>query len=125
MKNQERAYSILEPNIYEFLSWDMDLIVACLNIVRQRLHEIMNISNRHFEFDLIALGNPHGTEYPVIGIYTKDKTEFEKLPDFDNLNELVNKWIEKVGIDTIQRESKEIESITWEQLKLMSVYPQH
>jgi hypothetical protein len=103
----------------------MDLIVASLNVVGRNLQEIINISYEQFEFDLIALKNPHGTEYPVIGIYTKDKTEFEKVPDFDQLNELVNQWIEKVGIDTIQRESKEIESITWEQLKLMSVYPQH
>ncbi len=123
MEKEPREYKIIEPPIYEALDWEMDLIVSCLEVIRQKLPEKLNNFPAGSEYDLVSLENPHGPAYPVIGIRLKSDNEFEELPDFLDLYDLVEKWIMEIGIDKIKRESKEFETPTWEQLKTFGHYP--
>ncbi len=118
MKQEHRGYQIVEPPIYATLNWNMDLIVSCLEVIRQKLPEKFNQFPSSLEYDLVSLETPHGSPYPVIGIHTKQEKDFENF-----LFELVENWITDIDVEKLKQESKELEIITWKELKAIGHYP--
>jgi len=116
-QKQNQGYTIIEPPIYEQLNWDMDSIVSCLEVIRIKLPELFNEFPDSIKYELFSLKNPHGKPYPVIGLLAKKQDDLNKITDFLDLNELVEIWINKIGIDVIKKKSKKLNVISWETLK--------
>ena len=116
-EKKPRGYGIIEPAIYEELNWDMDFIILCLEIIRTKLPDLFSEFPQSVKYELISLGNPFGEPYPVIGLYSDNSKDFEKIPEFLDLDERVEIWLNEIGIETIKKEAKKIKTISWETLK--------
>jgi hypothetical protein len=112
-----RGYGIIEPAIYEKLNWNMDLIVSCLEIIRTKLPELFSEFPKGVKYELIPLGNPFGEPYPVIGLYSDNPKDLEEVPEFLDLDEKVDIWLNKIGIETIKKDAEKIKTVNWETLK--------
>ncbi|TDQ25725.1 hypothetical protein [Tenacibaculum caenipelagi] len=117
-----RGYKIIEPAIYEELNWNMDSIVSCLEIIRTKLPELFTEFPKSIKYEIIPLGNPFGEPYPVIGLYSDNLEDLKKIPDFLDLDEEVEIWLNKIGIETIRKESEKIKVMSWETLKNINTY---
>jgi hypothetical protein len=116
-ETKKRGYGIIEPAIYEELNWNMDSIVACLEIIRIKLPELLKEFPESIKYELIPLENPFGESYPVIGYYTENPEDFNKILELLDLDEEIEIWLNKIGIETIKRESEKIKTMSWETLK--------
>ncbi|WP_040254255.1 hypothetical protein [Psychroserpens mesophilus] len=116
MKNP-RGYGIIEPAIYEELNWNMDFIVSCLEIIRTKLPELFSEFPKSVKYELISLENPFGEPYPVIGLYSDNPKDLKEIPEFLDLDERTEIWLNNIGIETIKNEAKKIKTISWETLK--------
>jgi len=116
-EKKPRGYGIIEPPIYEDLNWNMDSIVSCLEIIRIKLPELFPQFPKSIKYEIIPLGNPFGESYPVIGFYSDNPKDLEKVPEFLDLDEEVEMWLNKIGIETIKKESENIKTVSWELLK--------
>jgi len=112
-----RGYGIIEPAIYEELNWDMGLIVSCLEVIRNEMPELFSELPKSVQYELIPLGNPFGEPYPVIGLYSDIPNDYKKIPEFLDLDERVENWLNKIGIETIKKKAKTIKTVSWETLK--------
>jgi hypothetical protein len=115
----KKGYTIVEPDIYEKLNWDMDLIISCLDIIRKKMSIILNIQNENIEYDLIALTNFLGQSYPVIGIYNLDPKEYEWI----DIDEITNNWIKNYDVEAIIKDSINNKTINWVELQKLGTYP--
>lgn len=116
-EKKPRGYAIIEPAIYEELNWNMDSIVSCLEIIRTKLPELFVGFPKSIKYEIIPLGNPFGEPYPVIGLYSDNSEDLKKIPDFLDLDEEVEIWLNKIGIETIRKEAEKIKVMSWETLK--------
>ena len=116
-EKRQRGYGIIEPPIYEELNWNMDFIVSCLEIIRIKLHELFSEFPNSIKYELIPLENPFGEAYPVIGLYSDNPKDLEKIPEFLDLDEQVEIWLDKIGIETIKKDAEKIKTVNWETLK--------
>ena len=116
-EKKTRGYGIIEPAIYEELNWNMDSIVSCLEIIRTKLPELFTEFPKSIKYEIIPLGNPFGEPYPVIGLYSDNPEDLKKIPDFFDLDEEIEIWLNKIGIETIRKESEKIKVMSWETLK--------
>ena len=116
-EKKQRGYGIIEPPIYEELNWDMELIMSCLEFIRTKLPELFSEFPQGVKYELIPLENPFGEAYPVIGLYSDNPKDLEKLPEFLDLDEQVGIWLNEIGIEGIKKESKKIKTMNWETLK--------
>ena len=121
--NQEKGYLIVEPPIHEELNWDMDLIIKCLEVIRNLIPKKFVEFPESLEYDLLAMTNFTGSTYPVIGIYSRNKNDFKDIPDFNDLFDIIEKWIKEIGLEHIKREALKTKVISWESLKEMKTYP--
>src|SRR5690606_25090668 len=115
-EKKPRGYGIIEPAIYEELNWNMDSIVSCLEIIRIKLPELFSEFPKSIKYELIPLGNPFGEPYPVIGLYSDNPKDLKKIPEFLDLDEQVQIWLNKIGIETIKNDAKKIKTVDWETL---------
>jgi len=122
--NIERGYTLLEPEIYEKLNWDLNLIVLCLEQIRTEIPAILNIETESIEFDLISVGNPHGENYPAIGIHMKPNFIHNIDLDIFKIEEKVEDWINEKGIDNLIQNTQIELTLSWDQLQEIGVYPQ-
>lgn len=119
----KRGYTIIEPPIYNLLNWDMDLIVACMEVLRYKIpHEFKKLPTL-LEYDLIALRSPHGPLYPVIGIHAPKEADLKRLPDYFELHESIEKWIQKMDLNILKYEANQQKVLTWAELLKQRVYP--
>lgn len=114
---KSRGYAIIEPEIYEELNWNMDMIMSCLEVIRRRMPELFSELPKSVQYELIPYGNPFGEPYPVIGIYSDIAADQKKIPGFIDLYERVENWLNKIEIATIKEEAQSIKVIDLEVLK--------
>jgi hypothetical protein len=115
-----RGYTLIEPDIYESLDWDLDIIVGCLNYIREKLPSILNVEKLNLEFDLIAMGNPHGPDYPVIGMHDLSNSFNIEL---DIIDQKVTDWVSELGIEELKKKVNNKPAISWEKLTEIRIYP--
>jgi hypothetical protein len=116
-----KGYSaLIEPEIYYPLEWDYDIIVRCLEVIRLALPEILAEGSESIEYDLVAVNNPFGSPYPVIGI--SDPCLLIKI-DWIEINNKVNRWFHDTGLDNIKSKAENIHHINWERLNIISTFP--
>jgi len=120
-----RGYNIIEPPIHKALGWDKDLIVACLEVIRLELPNYFPHFPDSIKYFLLPLHNPHGSPYPVIGAYSPNHDEAQQLPGFQELYDIVEKWVNEWGIDNIRREAEKIKILSWQQLKSIGHHPNY
>ncbi|WP_378411026.1 hypothetical protein [Rhodocytophaga aerolata] len=119
-----RNYTLIEPEIYSTLNWNLDLIVKCLEVIRSQMPQIISEDSASIEYDLLVVHNPHGPAYPGIGMYCPEKATFtrERYESFE-INTKINDWVQQTGITTILAKACEIEYIDWQQLTRLQTYP--
>ena len=120
-EKKPRGFGIIEPAIYEELNWNMDLIVSCLEVIRTQLPKLFTELPKSVKYEIIPFGNPFGESYPVIGLYSDNPKDLEKIPEFLDLDEQVDIWLKIIGIETIKQESKKIKVMSWETLKSKNI----
>jgi hypothetical protein len=111
-----RGYTLIEPAIYVELGCDLDLIVKCLEVLRLKMPQII-VEND--EYDLIAVGNPHGKSYPAIGWVSLSEVEL----DLHEVEDKVELFIQNIGLEKLIKESQTIDYIDWRILEVNKVYP--
>lgn len=117
----KKGYSIIiEPDIYEKLNWDLDLIISCLETIRIELPKLLQIDDENIQFDLFCMTNFLSQKSPVIGINGLNPEIYNWL----EIDEKVNDWIYKTGIERIISESFKNKYISWEKLIENGSYPE-
>lgn len=119
-----RGYTLLEPPIHGPLHWEMDTIVGCLEIIRRKLPEEFKQLPESLEYDLLAVENPFGPPYPAIGIHTSTVEDLKKIPDASDLHMMVEKWVERMGLDQLKAQASQLEILTWAELEKVQRYPE-
>ena len=124
-----RGYTLVEPDIYQALNWDADLITKSLEVIRQSFTSIIPESTIGVKCDLLAVTSPHnllpGPHYPAIGIHCADQAAeaaIDKL-DISNVETRFEVWIQALGIDTLKARAIQVASIDWNMLKDLGAYP--
>lgn len=119
-----RNYTLIEPEIYSTLNWNLDLIVKCLEVIRSQMPQIISEDSATIEYGLLVVHNPHRPAYPGIGMYCPEKAIFDQegYNSFE-INTKVNDWVQKTGITPILAKACEIEYIDWQQLTRLQTYP--
>ncbi|BDD06788.1 hypothetical protein [Aureibacter tunicatorum] len=120
---QRAYYEIIELPIYNELNWDMDLIIKCLEYLRLRISDKFSELPDTVEYDLLAMTSFTGGQYPVIGMYSENESDFDSVPSFSLMYELIEQWIDEIGIESLKKEALQIETIDWEDLKWYGSFP--
>lgn len=118
-------FTPLEPPIYELLSWDMDLIVRCLEVIRLELPslagDLMPVDPQVAIFPFQRATSPGGC-YPVLGVvqFTPDATA-----PYLAIEGRIRKWCSELGKDGLKNRAAEVSPPpTWLELKDCGCYPQ-
>ena len=114
---------MIEPNIDRRLNWNLDLIVKCLEVIRIQMPQIFSEGAAGVEYDLIAVGNPHGPPYPAIGVHCPKESDWNTLPDWPQIDEITNQSIEQTGLEILIEKTVDIDYINWDQLTRLKTYP--
>jgi hypothetical protein len=117
------GYSLLEPDIYTKLNWDLDLIVKCLELTRIQMPQIIPQGAAGIEYDLIAVGNHHGSPYPAIGMHWPKETDWNTVPDCQQVDDFVDQWVEQIGLDGLIEKAVNVKYIDWEKLMNRRTFP--
>ncbi|MCD0472272.1 hypothetical protein [Flavobacterium sp. JAS] len=122
-ENNRKAFMSIEPNIYDQLNSDYDLIVSCFEYLRGKIPTILNIDRDDIEVFLVSFCNFSGQYYPAIGI--RDKVDSKESVNFDffEIDEKVETWLANLGIENLKQKAKEIKSIDWKTLQELKEYP--
>jgi hypothetical protein len=113
-KNSNKGYTPIEPDIYDKLNWDYDLIVQCLEYIRNEIPNILKIEDNKVDVFLVSLCNFLGQNYPAIGI--RCKSNLKDLVDFDffEIDEKIETWLDSIGgVESLKQKSKGIKCIDW------------
>ena len=123
-ENIKKGYTPIEPDIYDKLNWDYDLIVLCLEYIRNEFSNIINLERGKADVFLASFHNFQGQNYPVIGIRSKSNlTEIINL-DYFEIEEKVENWLEELGgIESLKRKAENIKYIDWKTLETLGEYP--
>lgn len=122
-ENSIKGYTPIEPYIYDQLNWDYDLIVSCLEYIRNEIPAILNVDKNNIEVFLVSFSNFLGQKYSVIGIRTKENLiEIIDLDPFE-IEEKIENWIANLGIENLKQKAKDITYIDWKTLESLKEYP--
>ncbi|MEY8847219.1 hypothetical protein AB9K26_00230 [Psychroserpens sp. XS_ASV72] len=117
-KNKERrGYTIIEPPNNKMLHLNCDLWVAYLQVVCNNLPNLFKDFPESIKYEVLLLGNPYGAPYPAIGFYTDKPEDLEQIPNSLDFDEEVENWISEDKFNLFIEESKQLNSISWEELK--------
>lgn len=120
------GFQVIEPPIYEELSWNMENIMKALEYIRQRLPEYLIDFPSSAKYYLIHYGDFLGNSYPAIGIRCDEKSDSEKIPSFVELYDRIQVWINKeLTLERIILESKKIKILSWNELKEQNYFPEN
>ena len=121
-----KGYIPIEPDIYDTLNWDYDLIVLCLEFIRNEIPNIINIEPDKIEVFLVSFCNFIGQNYPAIGIRSKPKFEEAIKLDFFEIEEQIESWLTNIGgIEFLKENTKNIKGIDWKTLEELKEYPKY
>jgi hypothetical protein len=87
-------FLLIELDIYEDLDFDRYSIIQCLEVIRQKLPEIMGVNELEIETFITTDSNFLEQEYPLIGM--KFKGDIEKFSS-DEIEDKIFEWMEKNG----------------------------
>lgn len=118
-----RGYTLIEPDIHSKLNWDLDLIVKCLEVIRLHMPEIISKDIPGIEYDLIAVGNPHSPPYPAIGMYCPEETDLNSIPDWPQVDDRINQWVQQIGLSVLIEKAYDVKYIDWKGLIRMKAFP--
>jgi hypothetical protein len=117
-------FTPLEPPIYELLSWDMDAIMRCLEVIRRKLPELAgDLMPDAPEVAIFAMarGKFPGGSYPVLGVV--QYTEEASAP-YLAIEGRIRKWCSEVGKEGLTTRAAAVKTPTWAELKECGCYPQ-
>ncbi len=119
-----RNYTLIEPEIYITLNWNLDLIVKCLEVIRSQIPQIISDTSAGTEYDLLVVANPHGPAYPGIGMYCSKEAIFDQegYNSFE-INTKINEWVQQTGITSILAKACEVDYIDWQKLSTLQTFP--
>lgn len=112
---------VIEPHFYDDLNWDMEKIVRYLEFIRLNINDLFK--HKHSKYYIIEYGDFLGNSAPAIGVVNNDVKESK---DFDNFNDLYNRveeWVNLIGLDTIDKKSKELNVPKWKEILEIKYYP--
>jgi hypothetical protein len=118
-----RGYTLIVPDIHRKLNGDNGLIVKCLEVIRIQMPQILFRAAAGIEYDLISVGSPHGPPYPAIGIHCPTESDLVTLPDLTQIDEIINQWVEKTGLNQLREEALAVDYIDWTQLTTTGTFP--
>jgi hypothetical protein len=122
-ENNRKSFMPIEPDIYDQLNGDYDLIVSCLEYIRNEIPTILNLDNTTIEVFLSLYFNFLGQCYPVIGIRNKSDLIDTIKFDYFEIEEKVENWIANLGIENLKQNAKNITYIDWKILQNIKEYP--
>ncbi len=106
-ENLRKGFIPIEPDIYERLNWDYDLIVLCLEYIRNEIPNILKIDQDKVEVFLVSFSNFLGEAYPAIGIRNKFDLDETIILDFFEIDEKIEYWITNIcGIENLTQNAK-------------------
>lgn len=117
LSKAKRGYGIIEPDIYEELNNNLDLIVSCLDLICMELPKVLTDFPKTTKYTVLAVGNPYGSPYPAIGFYCDNPKDFDIIPDSYGFEEVVDNWLTKDKIEKIKLEMENHKTKSWEELK--------
>ena len=117
--NKSKGYTPIEPDIYEKLNWDNDLILLCLEYIGGEIPNILKIESDKIEVFLASFQNFLGQNYPAIGIRNKFEIQESVNLDFLEIDEKVDNWLINLGgIEELKEKTKNIKCIIdWKTLE--------
>jgi hypothetical protein len=122
-EDNNNGYIPIELDIYDSLNWDFDLIIKCLEYIRNEIPNILKIESDKIDVFLVSFHNFIGETYPSIGIRNKTGSEKIILEYFD-IEEEIEKWLSNFGgIEKLKLKSENIKCTDWETLKIEKEYP--
>lgn len=122
-ENNRKGCTPIEPNIYDQLNWDYDIIIPCLEYIRNEIPNILNVDCSTIEVFLISYSDFLGNRYPAIGIRDKSNlTEAINL-DYFEIEEKIETWLANLGIENLKQNAKNIKCIDWKTLEILREYP--
>ncbi|TPG45252.1 hypothetical protein [Flavobacterium pectinovorum] len=122
-ENNRKGFMPIEPNIYDHLNGDYDLIISCFEYIRGEIPTILNIDPDDIEVFLVSFCNFLGQYYPAIGIRNKTDSKKSLSFDFFEIDEKVENWLANFGIENLKQKATEIKSIDWKTLQDLQEYP--
>lgn len=122
--NSNKGFTPIEPDIYDKLNWDYDLIVLCLEYIRTEIHTILEVEGDKIDVFLISFSNFLGQSYPAIGIRNKSDEKESSNLDFFELDEKIERWILSIGIENLKQKAQNISCVNWKTLQNLKRFPQ-
>ncbi|MDP5200075.1 hypothetical protein [Flavobacterium sp. DG2-3] len=119
--NNNEGFTPIEPDIYEKLNWNYDLIVLCLEYIRSEIHTILETDK--IDTFLISFSNFLGQNYPAIGIRNKSNIQEPINLDIFEVEEKIEKWILNVGIENLKYKAQNISYVNWNTLQNLKRFP--
>ncbi len=119
----EVFFTPLEPPIYELMSWDMDLIMRCLEVIRGELPTLSaGLIPAGSQFAIFAMprGKFPGGSYPVLGVVQFSQDESSP---YLAIEARIRKWCLEIGKEKLTALAAAVQSPTWEELKECGCYP--
>ncbi|WP_313805670.1 hypothetical protein [Flavobacterium sp.] len=112
---------VIEPHFYDDLNWDMDKIVKYLEFIRLNINDLFK--HKHSKYYIIAYRDFLGNSAPAIGVINNNAIESKDFDDFDDLFNTVEKWVNSIGLDTIENKSNELNVPKWKKILELKYYP--
>lgn len=123
LEHEPLAFYVIEPHFYDDLNWDKDKIVSYLEFIRLNINNLFH--HKHSKYYIISYGDFLGNKLPAIGVVNKDYIESKDFEDFDYLFNKVEKWVNTIGLDIIDIESKKLNPPTWKKILELKHYPKN
>lgn len=113
----------IDPPIYHEFNYDKDQLMKALEYLRQILPNYFTDLPNSTKYFLMVFGDFLGNSFPAIGIGCNNQEDIDMLPTFLELYGRIEKLIEeKLTIEKIRNEMKEIKIISWEELQELKYY---
>ena len=115
---KNRGYHLVTPSIS---NPDPDEELKIFEIIRRNIPVLVKDIFPQCEVDLIPLCFHHADNVmPAIGIYCNDDSIDVYTED---LNEIVDSWVDNYGVDKILELAKDVEIPSWENIRERGAYP--
>ncbi|SNR39353.1 hypothetical protein [Flavobacterium sp. ov086] len=122
-ENSRKGFMPIEPDIYDQIDGDYDLIISCFEYIRGEIPTILNIDPDAIEVFLVSFCNFLGQYYPAIGIRDKVDSKESIHLDFFEIDDKIENWLTNLGIENLKQKAKEIKTVDWKTLQELKEYP--
>ena len=117
------SFTPLAPPIYELLSWDMDLILRCLEVIRRELPVLAgDLMPEAPKLAIFAMprGKFPGGSYPVLGVVQITQ---EATAPYLAIESRIRTWCAELGKEGLKTRAADVQTPSWEELKSCGCYP--